>query len=91
MDYPKLISEKWNLAANINCQEAKIITQLFAVMVPGVTWLVAVDIFQDGFKFPLDELPVSFKMFLYACHAVGSPACGSNALLGLSLKLGNRT
>ena len=26
LDYPKIISEKWNLAVNFNCQEAKIIT-----------------------------------------------------------------
>ena len=32
LDYPKIISEKWNLALNFNCQEAKIITLLFAVM-----------------------------------------------------------
>ena len=32
LDYPKIISEKWNLAVNFNCQEAKIITLLFAVM-----------------------------------------------------------
>ena len=32
LDYPKIISEKWNLAVNFNCQEVKIITLLFAVM-----------------------------------------------------------
>ena len=34
----KVISEKWNLAVNFNCQEAKIITLLFAVM--GRKWSV---------------------------------------------------
>ena len=29
-----IISEKWNLAVNFNCQEAKIITLLLAVAVP---------------------------------------------------------
>ena len=28
LDYPKIISEKWHLAVNFNCQEAKIITLL---------------------------------------------------------------
>ena len=31
LDYPKIISEKWNFVVNFNCQQAKIITLLFTV------------------------------------------------------------
>ena len=38
LDYPKIISEKWNLAVNLNCQEAKIITLLFNDVICSNEW-----------------------------------------------------